>query len=356
MAARDILDIVEAAYDLDSSDDDWLRRMAEVVRPHVDRGFGVAAFEYFLPADGTPRIVRRCHLGMPEPLAEIYPSVFETMDPEIRRRPFRMGPCITGSQLMGQRSEFRDEPHMKRHVQRFGMYDSLWITAAEPTGRGCGFHAGRPTIGWPTRAEVARWGRIAAHLAAAVRLRYRVRSLGGSASAVPEAVLDPGGTVRDASGAATTNVARDLLQRAVAAFERARGSMRATAPDASLADWKALVAGRWSLVDRIDQDGRRYVLARENGPAAPGPALFTPRERQVVACAKLGHHNKLIAYELGIADSTVRVLLGRAAAKVGARTRGELLRAVEDQEPWQDEMEPVAGASLPPQDRSEPSR
>jgi hypothetical protein len=66
--------------------------MASVVRPHVDRGFGVAAFEYFLPVGETPKIVRRHHLAIPEPLAEIYPAVFETMDPEIRRRPFRMGP------------------------------------------------------------------------------------------------------------------------------------------------------------------------------------------------------------------------------------------------------------------------
>lgn len=38
-----------------------------------------------------------------------------------------------------------------------------------------------------------------------------------------------------------------------------------------------------------------------------------------------GHSNKLIAYELGIAASTVGVLLGRAASRLGVRTRKALL-------------------------------
>jgi DNA-binding CsgD family transcriptional regulator len=45
----------------------------------------------------------------------------------------------------------------------------------------------------------------------------------------------------------------------------------------------------------------------------------------VVQHALLGHRNKVIAYDLGLAASTVRVLIARAAAKVGARSRQELL-------------------------------
>lgn len=49
------------------------------------------------------------------------------------------------------------------------------------------------------------------------------------------------------------------------------------------------------------------------------------RERQILASAARGWSNKEIAHELGIAHSTVRVLLGRAARKLGARTRDELM-------------------------------
>jgi two-component system response regulator FixJ len=55
-------------------------------------------------------------------------------------------------------------------------------------------------------------------------------------------------------------------------------------------------------------------------------AQLTKREREVVQRAQLGHDNKSIAYDLGIAHSTVRVLVARAEIKLGVSTRQELLR------------------------------
>ena len=331
-ATLDLMDVVDAAYKIDVADSDWLRSLATAARPHLDQGFGIAVFEYFKPVNGQPQIVEHFHLGIPPELEAIYHTVFQKMDPAIRLRPFRLGPCIAGSEMMGQRQRFRDQPHMQRFVHRFGMYDSIWITAAEPSGRGVGFHAGRPRIEWVSAADKRRWGRVAAHLSTAVRLRHALRNRANPtyAGEAGEAVLDPEGRIHEASGDARSPVARELLKRAVLALERSRGPLRRTDPDASLVARKALVAGRWSLVDRIELDGRRYVLARENSPRAQGPDALSTRERQVVAYAKLGHHNKLIAYELGVADSTVRVLLARAAAKLGVRTRQDLLRSFED--------------------------
>jgi DNA-binding CsgD family transcriptional regulator len=330
----DLLDVVEAAYLVEAPESQWIARLAQAARPLLDQGFGLAAFEFYRAPDGMPCVLQSHHLGIPEKLSALYPKVFATMDPEIRKRPFRMGPCVTGSQMMGMREEFLEQPHMKLHVQQFGMYDSIWITAAEPSGWGCGFHAGRRKLAWATAAETERWGRIAAHLSASVRLRQRLagtRAAGGDAS--PEAVLGPNGKVHDASGPAKTERAREMLRRAVLELEHARGSLRRREPDRSLASWKGLVGGRWSLVDRLEQDGRRYILARQNEPASAGPDALTPREKQVIGYAKLGHHNKLIAYELGISASTVRVLLARAAAKLGVRTRIEVLNACPDVSP-----------------------
>lgn len=328
----DLMDVVDAAYQIELPDTDWLGRLAQAAQPHLDQGFGLAAFEYFKPADEQPQIIQHHHLGIPPDLDAIYHTVFAKMDPAIRLRPFRLGPYISGSEMMGQRERFRDQPHMQRFVQRFGMYDSVWITAAEPTGRGVGFHAGRPKIEWASAVQKKRWGRVAAHLATALRLRHAMRNRPDPkyAGEAGEAVLDPDGRVHDASGDARSPAARELLRRAVLALERSRGPLRQTDPDASLAARKALVGARWSLVDRLDLDGRRYLLARENSPRAQGPDALSARERQVLAYAKLGHHNKLIAYELGVADSTVRVLLARAAAKVGVKTREELLRSFDD--------------------------
>ena len=53
--------------------------------------------------------------------------------------------------------------------------------------------------------------------------------------------------------------------------------------------------------------------------------LLTVREREVVERAMSGSHNKEIAYDLGVCDSTIRVLVSRAASKLGVRTRRELV-------------------------------
>jgi DNA-binding NarL/FixJ family response regulator len=59
-----------------------------------------------------------------------------------------------------------------------------------------------------------------------------------------------------------------------------------------------------------------------SGSAIGGETDLTKRERQIVALYRLGAHSKLIAFELGLADATVRVLLSRAARRLGvARPR-----------------------------------
>ena len=65
------------------------------------------------------------------------------------------------------------------------------------------------------------------------------------------------------------------------------------------------------------------ALAKE--PAGSGLERLTAREREVVERALRGSHNKAIAYDLGIAHSTLRVLMSRAASKLGFRTRRELV-------------------------------
>jgi DNA-binding NarL/FixJ family response regulator len=104
--------------------------------------------------------------------------------------------------------------------------------------------------------------------------------------------------------------------------------MRSVDPDAALGGWPGLVDGRWSLVDKFDHDGKRFVLARRNEPFVAGLGALTERERAVASYAALGHSNKVIAYHLGIAHSTVRVLLARAAQKLGVKSRSQLVDAV----------------------------
>jgi DNA-binding CsgD family transcriptional regulator len=72
----------------------------------------------------------------------------------------------------------------------------------------------------------------------------------------------------------------------------------------------------------------RLAEARELAPkvrARQGPESLSDREREVLTLAAMQRSNKLIAYELGLSDSTVRVLLTRACRKLGARSRAEAI-------------------------------
>ena len=83
---------------------------------------------------------------------------------------------------------------------------------------------------------------------------------------------------------------------------------------------------RWTVVEEFDSDGFQYRVSRRPIAATVGPQL-TSREKEVLKHACLGYNNKLIANALGVAPSTVGVLLFRAASKIGAKSRRELLRA-----------------------------
>lgn len=330
----DPLAIVEAAYRVESDDREWLEGIAAASRPALDAGFGLCAFEFRYRLGSRFELLQSTLLGVPEDLAKLHRTIFAAMDPEVQTRPFTHGPCTTGSQMMGMRSEFKNNELMARYAQKFGMYDSIWITAAEPTGWGCGLHAGRPSIGWASRATRDYWAKIAAHLSAAARLRRRLRTEAGSKAPAPtddepsrgqvEAVLSPNGRVEHAEGPAKEADGIARLREAVLQLEKARAEPRDDA-GAGLDGWQGLVEGRWSLLDRFESAGRRYVIARENTPRPPGPAALTLRERQIVGYASLGHDNKVIAYDLGIAHNTVKVLMARAAAKLGVKSRTDLI-------------------------------
>jgi DNA-binding CsgD family transcriptional regulator len=108
-------------------------------------------------------------------------------------------------------------------------------------------------------------------------------------------------------------------------MERVRRRLPGSDPRESIKDWKSIISKRWTLLEHFDSDSKRFTLAVNNRPLPPSIDLLSEREREVVLQAAGDRTNKEIAHDLGLSASTVRVLLMRAAAKVGARSRGELL-------------------------------
>lgn len=162
-------------------------------------------------------------------------------------------------------------------------------------------------------------GLVGAHLGAALRLRHQ-------AAPQAEAVLTPDGKVLDAQGLATSPQARQSLTEAVLRAERARGKLRRTDDEEATELWRALVDGRWSIVEVVERDGKRLLLARANTHRTPTLTDLTKGESDVVWLTAFGHAFKYIGYELGLSTSAVVRRLKSAMLKLGVSTRAELIR------------------------------
>lgn len=208
-----------------------------------------------------------------------------------------------------------------------GIGDVYGVNGRNPSGQGVFVGIVLPPRFAPipqgTRATFAR---IARHLAAGCRLRRRLAAL--AAPAEGDAIVDSAGKVEHAAGEAAEAPAFEALRRSVVNVATARGRRRREDPDRAVATWKALVDARWSLVDLFQEDGRQYLVAHRNDCHTAPVELLTQRERQVAALAAMGHSNKAIAYDLGIATSTVGVLVSRALKRLGLRSRRELREAL----------------------------
>jgi DNA-binding CsgD family transcriptional regulator len=316
MEAVDVLELLDVAYTTDGSDADWMRGVVERAHRHLDRGMGITGYQ--VDARGTGFRVGAHHSTAPDRRAEQqrFTAWRERAPDELKRHAHLYWPVGFASQLpVGNLARVAFE----QSFAITGHADVLGIAALDASQQGCALAAPYPDrqtepLG-KTRSVV--WQRVAAHLAAALRLR-RTRP-------TPDAILHPGGRVAHAEGSAKRPDALERLRRAAQAYDAARSRSVREGVDVVEA-WRALVAGRWSLVETFESDGRRYLIARPNAPAPATLASLTPRETQVLRAAALGHANKFIAYELGIAPSTVSGALARAARKLGARDRDEVIR------------------------------
>jgi DNA-binding NarL/FixJ family response regulator len=99
---------------------------------------------------------------------------------------------------------------------------------------------------------------------------------------------------------------------------------RAAAPEQAL-PLEALSSGAWILVDAFVRGDRYFVLARKSGQSGV-PVGLSERERRIVEYAATGVANKVIAYELGVAPSTVATHLSAAARKLSLEARPGLLQ------------------------------
>ncbi len=87
----------------------------------------------------------------------------------------------------------------------------------------------------------------------------------------------------------------------------------------------------WQVIEEVSVGTDDYILLRRIQPSkvtAAGLASLTRREREALHHASGGASNKEIAHLMKVSASTVGVLLWRAARKLAAIDREDLLRRV----------------------------
>ncbi len=311
----DWVELIERCYDLSGSDADWGHRIAEAAVPlfgaELPVGLFVAGTDTGRPvieqvetsgSAGARALARRIHDGAP---AHVLDLVWRTggVVSSLSERVFAAAPEARAELAKATGRVGADFVNVSGHVDadRIVLLSSARVqeTRTSPAERRC-------------------WHRAIAHVAAGCRLRRRVSEVSF------EGVFEPDGRVRELRGRARTGSARDALRHAVAAVDRVRTSTGRSDPEEGLARWQGLVSGRWSLVDRFDSDGRRFLVAIPNEPHTLDPRGLTRREAQVAELVGTGRSTKEIAYDLGLSLSTVTMAATRAARKFGLQSRAEL--------------------------------
>jgi DNA-binding CsgD family transcriptional regulator len=319
-----LIDVVEAAYDVEQPEAAWLERLAAAVRRSL-AGDG-AALAVLLDVSQTPQALQLLAGSADgvslETIASVIASAPSDADAVALFDRVNTGRSV-GSVRAAFGAGFEDTPIYKNFFAPLGFADSLYVNARDPDGFACAISAvlRRPASESEVAIEVLE--RIEAHLASAYRLR---RGVAKDASLDVDAILDTAGRILHAGAAAEPASRRAAIRAAAMAVERARGPLRRHDAEEALSIWRAMVAGEWTLVDRFETDGKRLLVARRNAPRPPEGGRLTPREYQVAALAALGYTNKRTCYALGLSPSTVSRHLRASCAKLGAKSRAEMVR------------------------------
>ena len=271
--------LIEDAYKLDQSDDQWYTGLAERATAVVPGQSGAIAYSFDASAPETGvRIDAWGAASVSESFVEGTLDLNRTTTPEDAIRFYHHGVlCGTVSDVLEQGGQsLESNETYSRTILARGLGDTFGLTASSPSHRGLVINAplSSPTTLNP-RVKLA-WRQAGVHLHAALRLRESLRC----PDVTPEAVVEL---------------------------------------------WNGLVHGRWTLIESFDSDDRRFFLAYPNETVLANPRSLTARERAVVGHVVQGDSNKWIAYQLGIRPSTVARHLTSALRKMGLGQRHELI-------------------------------
>lgn len=179
---------------------------------------------------------------------------------------------------------------MIARFERIGVRNLHHLTASDDAGHVVSVGVSTRTLGRPEGSRLT-WAILAAHLESAFRLQVRFQT--------------------DLRGAVQRLDAPPPTRAVIPPAARARAQEV----------WSGLLDGTWSTVARRDHAGRRYVVAIPSARTTGDARALSRREAQVAALVASGRTDKEIAFDLGIARSTVAGYVRDVLWKFGVRSR-----------------------------------
>lgn len=321
---KDWISIIEAGYDITGTDQQWLEKLRNKSESKLNRGIWPSMMTYrYSP---TAVDIEHCATNGPQKLVQWARK--STKQPQEA-----LDLMYRSSIEVGSLSEvvYARLPELKHVVRKmtFGvMSDILAVKAHTGNGRGVLLWTGFMSSTCATPTELKHWPLVVSHIGAGLRLRRSAQKINLDELDQPgnpiEAVLDSNGIVHHLTDCASNDDTCKQLRNAARIVESIRNGKSRDDPDKTLPLWQGLINGRWSLIDRFDSDGKRFILAIRNDPNHLDPRGLTIREKQVAEYVGIGFGNKAIAYSLGITPAAVSNTIARVLYKLGLKRRVEL--------------------------------
>jgi DNA-binding NarL/FixJ family response regulator len=199
-------------------------------------------------------------------------------------------------------------------------FDALILYALDGTGGVLGVGSVRSKGEAPSVRDRQRLLEFARHMGAGRRLRKLITQARKSDHAEPKAIFDSRGKLVDATGLARQSNYQDQLRRAVLQRLPPDEMPASERPD----PWELLIGGRWTLVDRFENDGKHFVVAFKNPPGVVDPRRLSEDECRLLEEVRKGRTDQEIGNSMEMSRSTVATRVSGLVRKLGLEGRAEI--------------------------------
>ncbi len=305
------LQILETLYRFDLDESTHIRLIQETAsRYWQKRGPVVLVGGRLMPDGGfelaTPHVTRDDGRGYARAIRDILLNI----STEELRACSAVTPVYGGARETGLKAKLSEQITML-FTRRAGVGDMLGFFSGTQEGGLVGLATFLNSLSSTSPRERAHWQPLAAHLAAAWRLRQRFDA-GAAVEELTDAVFRPDGRISEARVRMHDSV-RERLRELVRERERERSDRTA-----SRGMWSELIDGHWTLVDHFESNGRRVVIALRNVPMGASLCRLTERELEALTQARNGAPNKEIGLRMNLSTSSVARLLRAVARKLNS--------------------------------------